>query len=172
MGTFDYGITVLTAFTDEDTDLKFENYYTGASCDHNVTGWNIDQPDFIPLDPSFKPKNSIYKYYKGSSKDNTGNAWPIDLYRNETLLMERGTARGGAYTLCSGSFQGASSLKVKIKGLCAETEFDVEYFWNWPGTWGMGNPLRYMGPQNGSIYFVNDGWKIDKVRQRYISRRK
>ena len=125
-------------------------------CNHNITGWNVDQPDLIPVDPSFKPKNSIFKLYIGSEANNTGNDWPIDLYRNETVLMERGTNMGAAYTLCTGNFLGASMLRVKIKGLCDETEYDVDYFWNWQGSYGKGLHLRYMGPQNGSIYFVQE----------------
>ena len=165
-GIYNTGITVLSAFTDEDLDLKFENHYTGAPCNHNVTGWNVDQPYYIPIDPNFKPMNSVYKLFKGSDKDNIGNDWPIDLYRNETILMERGTRAGQAFTICTGNFQGASSLNVKIKGLCEETEYDVEYTWYWYGSWGKGNQHRYIGPENGSIYYVHDGlWRIEKVRQ-------
>ena len=166
-GIYNLGIAVLSAFTDQNTDLIFNIYYTGTACNHNITGWNVDQPDFIPLDPSFKPENSIYRIYVGSEANNTGNDWPVDLYRNETLLMERGTSSGGAYTLCTGNYRGASTLKVKVKGFCDETEYDVEYWWNWQGSYGMGLHLRYMGPQNGSIYFVKDGlWRINKVRLR------
>ena len=123
---------VWSSFEDKDLDQSYEDYYTGAPWDLNVTKWLSSYPSKQAEDVIF------FAYMPGVPNTNT------------TDTIEMGEAQRGRicclnHIYCVGNSPLKKILWIQIRGLCEQTKYDKSYYWAPHGSGGAREQKYFVG---------------------------
>ena len=105
--------SIWSSFEDKDMDQNYEDYYTGAPWNLNVTKWMSGYPAKQAEDVIF------FVYGRESPSSNTSD-------RIEMGEHQKWTNHKQIY--CVGNSPLKKTLWVKVRGLCDDTKFDTTYY--------------------------------------------